>query len=313
MDFLALQNLYLDDIGDGVKKRTVYYYAQLARAYLKGVWGVEVDMAGDMQGSFVESCEGLAPATVKSLRSFVNRCLKFGYEQGLVKEKYSVTLPSKRGSPPEVNNFTSWEMERLEDYILENGKPYHFGFLLSMYTGLRVGELLALRWSDVDFASRVLYVRATACDIVHDSKLLHFLDTPKTPSSRRTIPLSSHVIEILNVLKAGGRGEFVVASRKGTRVQVRAYQESFSRLLKRAGIKHRGTHSLRHSFATSCFHNGMDFKTLSELLGHSNPNITLSVYVHTDLETKRNALEMVTKKIAPKKIKPKKKAPKKKR
>ena len=156
-----------------------------------------------------------------------------------------------------------------------------FGIVLCLYTGLRIGELIALQWKDIDLQKGVLTV-SRSC---HDKNGSIVFDEPKTVTSCRVIPLPKQLLPKLKNIKKNSNSDFVV-SMGGNAVSVRSYQRSFELLLKKLNITHRGFHSLRHTFATRALECGMDVKTLSEILGHKNPTVTLNRYVHSLLEHK---------------------------
>ena len=162
--------------------------------------------------------------------------------------------------------------------------------LLCLYSGLRIGELIALRWSDIDFTKGLLTV-SKSC---HDSKNGLIIDEPKTATSRRVIPLPKQLLPILKSIKKKSDSPFVVSA-NGKPVSVRSYQRSFELLLKRLNIPHKGFHSLRHTFATRALECGMDVKTLSEILGHKNPTVTLNRYAHSLIEHKADMMNRLGK------------------
>lgn len=161
---------------------------------------------------------------------------------------------------------------------------------MCLYTGLRIGELLALTWNDIDFAKGTLSVNKSC----HDGKDGLIIDKPKTAQSIRIIPLPQQLLPKLKALKAINHSSFIVAN-AGTPVSVRSYQRSFELLLKKLNIPHKGFHSLRHTFATRALECGMDVKTLSEILGHKNPTVTLNRYVHSLMEHKQDMMNRLGK------------------
>lgn len=171
----------------------------------------------------------------------------------------------------------------------------NFGFLLCLYTGLRIGELLALEWSDIDFTKNELSVSKTCYDGKDENgRFCRITDKPKTVNSIRIVPIPKQLIPLLREQKKKATNEFVVSN--GVKViSVRSYQKTFAILLKNLNILHRGFHCLRHTFATRALECGMDVKTLSEILGHKNPTITLNRYVHSLMEHKKDMMNKVGK------------------
>ena len=119
------------------------------------------------------------------------------------------------------------------------------------------------------------------------------IDRPKTYSSRRVIPLPSCLMALLSEMKKESKSNFVISDKNGDTVRVRSFQRSYQLLLKKLGIPHKKFHALRHTFATRANERAMDDKTLSEVLGHKSPVITLKLYVHSLLDHKRKMMEQV--------------------
>ena len=189
-----------------------------------------------------------------------------------------------------VECFTLAEQKNIEQAILNGKKDKLYGIILCLYSGLRIGELIALQWSDIDFVKGILTV-SKSC---HDGKDWLIIDEPKTTTSRRVIPLPKQLLPILKGIKKKSDSPFVVSA-NGKPVSVRSYQRSFELLLKRLNIPHKGFHSLRHTFATRARECGMDVKTLSEILGHKNPTVTLNRYAHSLMEHKADMMNRLGK------------------
>lgn len=237
-------------------------------------------------------------STTKLIKSLINRSLNFAFENGLIEEKIIITLHLKNQQIRKVQALEKQEQAKLENYISENEKKYHYGILLSLYTGLRLGEVLALKWQNIDIKNKLIYIDKSVGSISQNHKTLTIESSPKTQSSIREIPISKNLLDLMKVLRQHCSTDYVIVSHNGKQIKTRAYQKSFDNLLKKLHIKHYGFHSLRHTFATRLLENGVDIKTISELLGHSSPTITLNRYVHTNLQNKRKAMEILTKKSA---------------
>ena len=168
----------------------------------------------------------------------------------------------------------------------------NFGILLTIHTGLRIGELCALKWSDINFDTQLLHINKTMIRTYtkEDGSKLN-ITAPKTRSSIRTIPLNKWIMQYA-VLLRGSDNEYIVTG-KEKYIEPNKYRLYYNRQLKDLDLPHRKFHSLRHTFATRCIECGCDYKSLSELLGHSNVSITMNLYVHPQLELKRKCVELL--------------------
>ena len=179
--------------------------------------------------------------------------------------------------------------------ITELKKTKDLGILLSLCCGLRIGEICALKWSDIDIENGTLYINKTVQRLKKEKadqkKTELVISSPKSISSIRIIPLPMFLIEYLSEFKKNNVNESYVISGSINIFEPRSYQYYFKAFLQRENIRIFNYHILRHTFATRCIEKGVDIKSLSELLGHSNVNITLDKYVHPSLEQKRFQLE----------------------
>lgn len=235
--------------------------------------------------------KGLSPNFVKSVISVLQNSLKTAHILGLTSEYTADKIKRPKIVEKQVECFSVAEQKKIEQYVLGSKKPKLKGIILCLYTGLRIGELLALTWDDIDFQKGQLAVTKTCHDGNVNGKHCIIVDTPKTETSYRYIPLSKPLLAILKDLKKESKSDYVVSD-KGDPVFVRSYQRTFELLLIRLAIPHKGFHALRHTFATRALECGMDVKTLSEILGHKNATITLNRYAHSLWEHK---LEMMNK------------------
>ena len=229
--------------------------------------------------------KGLSANTVNAVISVIQSSLKTAHLLGLTKEYTADKIKRPKLKEKPVECFSLAEQKMIEQAILTGKKDKQYGIILCLYSGLRIGELIALQWNDIDFAKGVLIV-SKSC---HDGKGGLIIDEPKTVTSRRMIPLPKQLLPILKLWKKRSDSPFVVSS-NGKPVPVRSYQRSFELLLKKLNIPHKGFHSLRHTFATRALECGMDVKTLSEILGHKNPTVTLNRYAHSLMEHKKEMM-----------------------
>lgn len=240
----------------------------------------------------------LATKTVRDIYTILKSILRYGeneYQTGQLAG--NTVLPKKKSECKEILN--AKELKKIETYLWENQTDARcVGLLLCMYTGMRLGEICALKWKDIDLRRRLISIqhtmqRITITDENSIRKTQIIMDEPKTSSSIRIIPISSKIYLPVKNLYETADGDCFFLTNTKKYVEPRTYQYFFKRVLKNVGIRDVNFHILRHSFASRCVEVGMDIKTLSEILGHSNTNITLNYYVHSSLESKRRQINML--------------------
>ena len=227
----------------------------------------------------------------KSICCIVNQILNFANKQ------YALCIPLLENPSVKVKKKAVWTLSRAEqarlfDYIYDQQDKFTTAVLLCLYTGLRLGELCALQWTDCDFKNMTLTVNRTVQRIAvqgYMTKTILLETDPKSESSERTIPLTAEIAELLIQFKENS--SYVFGGEKP--LDPRTMQYRFKKILKAAEIDDRNFHLLRHTFATNCIENSMDVKTLSEILGHSDVKITLNRYVHPTMDSKRKQLGML--------------------
>ncbi len=241
--------------------------------------------------------------TAKCINVFVDKMLAKGYSASYIRdivtvfksmliyahEEYgynfslkNISLPKK--SKKNINKLDDDEQKRLVYYLKEHMDRYALGILLSLYMGLRIGELCGLKWSDVDLKSKRLYVRCTVQRIggeyADNKKTKIVISSPKSENSFRVIAIPDFLAEYLEMLKRND-GSFILSGNERI-IEPRAFQYHYKKILSASGVTYHNFHQLRHTFATNCVQNGFDVKTLSQILGHKTVNITLNRYVHPD-------------------------------
>lgn len=246
-----------------------------------------------LQGGNLATGKGMAANTVNTVITVIQNSLKTASILGYIAESPAEKIKRPKKTERQIECFTPKEQKRIEDVCKSHKKAKMLGVVLCLYTGLRIGELLALEWSDIDFVKGVLTVSKTCRDGKGETGK-HIVDTPKTVTSKRIIPLPRQIIPLLKSAKKESDCKYVV-SEKGMPISTRSYQRSFELILKRAKVSRRGFHVLRHTFATRAIECGMDVKTLSEILGHKNPTVTLNRYVHSLMEHKKEMMNRVGK------------------
>lgn len=248
---------------------------------------------GLLSGGNIVTSKGLAANTVNVIITIMQNSLRGAYAFGLTKDYVADKIKRPKVAEKAISCFTIAEQRRIEILITKEGKDKLYGILICLYTGLRLGELLALEWEDIDFSFGTLSVNKSCYyGVGVTGKYERITDLPKTVSSRRTIPIPNQIIKVLKTLKQRSKSKYVV-SNGDKPINMRSYQKTFALMLIHIGVPHRGFHALRHTFATRAIECGMDVKTLSEILGHKNASITLNRYVHSLMEHKKEMMNRI--------------------
>ena len=275
-----------------VKTRTFEKYDEIVRLKIAPTLG-GCDMAelspSLLQQFTAELTEKYATNTVSGIIAVVRASLSRAQKTGMIEHQFSDCIQRPKSREKKIESFTVAEQKKIENYIIENNKTKLFGILLCLYSGLRLGELLALEWNDVDLVHMTITVTKNSRDVWQNGVYQKVIDTPKTDTSRRKIPIPKQLIPYLRTMKKQGKRGFLVCGKDGKDVSLRSYQKTLQLTLKALNIPHKGFHALRHTFATRALECGMDVKTLSEILGHKNSSITLNRYAHS-LEEHKTAM-----------------------
>lgn len=290
-------------VNPSVKQRTYNIYLQMIEKHINPAVGDYLleDLTPMVLQAFVtkllsegnlKTHKGLAVSTVNLIVTILQNSLKTAFMLGEAKEYNAGKIKRPKLKQKSVSCFSVAEQKKIERAVITQSKM--FGVVLCLYTGLRIGELLALRWEDIDFERGLLSVNKTCYDGKTGCGYGQIVDEPKTQSSKRVIPIPKQILHTLKELKRVSKSKYVISS-DGKPIMVRSYQRSFARLLEKQGIPHKGFHSLRHTFATRALECGMDVKTLSEILGHKNATITLNRYAHSLLEHKKDMMNKLGK------------------
>lgn len=230
--------------------------------------------------------DGLSPKYTADIVGVVRSVCRFAKKRFGYQDKSEFIIIPK-GKPKEKELLNKTEQARLNRYLNSNPTLSNVGILLSSATGIRIGELCALTWRDIDLEKRTLTVRSTIQRIKNidgDTATKLVLTPPKSCLSAREIPLPDFIIPLLSDLKSDEK--HYILSGSGHIVEPRTMQYRFKRILSDLKLPDVSFHSLRHLFATNCIELGFDVKTLSEILGHSSVEITLNRYVHSSMERK---------------------------
>ncbi len=231
---------------------------------------------------------GLSAKSVHDILVVMRSVAKYAErEYGYRNPMRNISMPKSESKEAEV--FNKDERGRLQNYLQSNLTESNLGILLTTYSGLRIGELCALTWNDIDFKNGVVRVSKALQRVPDKSgkgRTALIVTSPKSKTSVRDIPLPAFVLDILKQNERSG----YILSGTNKPVEPRTMQNRFKAVLKECGVRSANFHLIRHTYATVCIESGFDAKTVSELLGHSNVNITLNRYVHSSMEMKKKCV-----------------------
>ena len=231
--------------------------------------------------------QGLSATTINAILTFINTCLKYGSRQ------YGLPVPNiiyLKQSVKEMRVLSIEEQKILVPYLLTDTDNYKLGVLTALYTGIRIGELCALKWEDIQ--NGVLRINKTMFRMSKGKGLGTeiVISEPKTYSSNRIIPLPSFLVPIIEPFRRKSNAYFL-SNDKYNLVEPRVMQYYFQRYLQYLKLEKANFHALRHTFASTSVEHGFDIKSLSCVLGHSDVKTTLNRYVHSSLELKASNME----------------------
>lgn len=287
-----------------VKKSTHSAYSLIIENHLLPTFAESIVINENDVQNFVLSKlnSGLSVKSIKDILVVFKMILKFGSKQGLCNAYIGdITLPTYR-KQEEVTVFNIETQKKIMDYIKNNFTFKNFGIYLCLSTGLRIGEVCALQWKDIDLKTGLISVNKTINRIyvVDDIIGRHtelIIDTPKTQNSIRDIPMSNEMLKMLKTIKKIVNQDYYVLTNESYPLEPRTYRSYYSKLLGNLNIPKLKFHGLRHSFATRCIESNCDYKTVSVLLGHSNISTTLNLYVHPNLEQKKRCINKMFKSL----------------
>ncbi len=239
----------------------------------------------------LDNTGGLAVKTVTDMLVIIKSTLEYAQYKG-IDISCNISKLTIKKQEKEMRVLTFEEQKQLVNILLHDMDCCKFGVLLALYTGIRIGELCALRWEDICLSQSTLKIKKTmqriqAVDESALTKTKIIITEPKSKCSVRDIPLPAFLVEIAGKFEAVPQA-FVLSGEANCCIEPRTMQNRFKSYVAESGIKDVNFHALRHTFATRCVELGFEIKSLSEILGHANVNITLNRYVHSSFELKHS-------------------------
>lgn len=287
-----------------VKESTYVKYSSILEKYIKPRLGG--CLVQSLSSVIIEQfshellfVEELSPKTVKDILTMLHSVMEY------TRKQFPHALPAVEIIYPKVPKnemrvLTREEQMKLVTYLLVDMDECKFGVLLALLTGMRIGELCALRWGNVCLRDKTIKVKCTMqrlkdFDDNRTSKTKVVISEPKSNTSTRVIPLTDYAANLCKARYCNNPDAFVLTGETMQFLEPRAMQYKFERYVADCDLKDVHFHTLRHTFATRCVEVDFEIKSLSEILGHSSPRITLERYVHSSMELKRNNMNKLTK------------------
>ena len=295
--FEEIALMWLEDKRQYVKKSTYCAYSLLVNNHLKTAFVGKGVVTEDMLQQFVfrKLEQGLSQKSVKDMLVVMKMILHYAQKHDYLPPcDMEVRFPTdarRRGL-----QVMSREHQRLlMEYVRNNGTYMNLGIYICMCAGLRIGEVCALVWDDIDLERGVISISKTLQRIYvieGEERYTELLTgSPKSRSSVREVPLVKELAEMIKPMKGTVAGHHYVLTNSTRPLEPRAYRNYYNALIRRLNLPKLKFHGLRHTFATRCIESECDYKTVSVLMGHANINTTLNLYVHPDMEQKKRCVE----------------------
>lgn len=282
---------WLKSIDKSIKQSTFQKYEAILHNHIEKhfisqieVEYIDTNLISSFTNSLIDSGK-LSPKTINDILTVLGMVLKYSnanYRINTPKIKYI------REERKEMRVLTIDEQIILEQYLRSNINNYKLGIIIALYTGIRIGELCALEWADIKNGN--ISINKSVQRIKHNGKTAVIISSPKTKKSNRIIPIPDFLKSLLEINRSQGT---VLKNRNGNLVEPRLMQLTFEKYIEECGLPKTNFHALRHTFATRCVEAGFDIKSLSEILGHSNVNTTLNLYVHSSLKQKEKNMALL--------------------
>lgn len=296
LKFNILVKEWLENKKISIKESTYFNYVYVINKYI--IAKFENILIEDLKNYnfndfVIELMSELSTKTVRDIICILKAILCYANEEYNCNIKIS-KITSPKLIPGNIDIFSNKEKGRLEKYCIRVNTLKSMGILICLNTGIRIGELCALKWKEIDLDKKILYVNNTLQRVYDKTqkKTKIIIDAPKTAKSIRQIPISNKLYERLKKIKNEyNANNFFLTGSSEKFIEPRNYQKYFKNTLRKCKIKSYKFHTLRHTFASNCIEVGMDVKSLSEILGHSSVEITLNKYVHSNYKLQKKYLE----------------------
>jgi len=284
-----------------VKKSTFSAYVLLLENHLLPVFKDHFEIENEDIQKFVfqKLDQGLSQKSIKDILIVLKMVLKFGAKNKWIEfTNFDVQYPTVKETHS-IDVLSRTHQKKVMGYIQEHFTFRNLGVYICLCSGMRIGEICALTWENIDTDNGIINIRKTIQRIYviegEERRTELLIDTPKTKNSIREIPISRDLLRMLKPFKKIVNPAFFVLTNDSKPTEPRTYRSYYKNLMRSLEIPDIKFHGLRHSFATRCIESKCDYKTVSVLLGHSNISTTLNLYVHPNLEQKKKAIDQMFK------------------
>lgn len=298
-NFEEIAGLWLADKKLYVKRSTYAVYSLMLVNHLVPEFGRKNEVTEEMVQDFVlrKMESGLSRKSVKDMLIVLKMVLRYAEKCGhMPHREIDVRFPTER-EKPEVKVLSRSLQKRIMEHVRQHPSCMNLGIYICLCAGLRIGEVCALKWEDIDLSAGVINITKTIQRIyVVEEGEKHtelIIGTPKTATSMRRIPIPRELRKMLRPFLPGVDSSAYVLTNSQRPTEPRTYRNYYNKLMLSLGMPRLKFHGLRHSFATRCIESRCDYKTVSVLLGHSNISTTLDLYVHPNMEQKQRCVEQM--------------------
>lgn len=298
--FSKIVALWKEDKKQYVKRSTFAAYTLLIENHILPSFGEMALVEEQDVQTFVfrKLNEGLSHKTIKDILIVLKMILSFGVKNQMTEyRQIDIKFPTERDKHS-IDILNRSHQKQIMEYIRLHFTFKNLGIYICLSAGMRIGEICALTWDDLDVENGIIHVRKTIQRIYvieeHRKYTEVILDTPKTKNSIREIPMTKNLLKMIRPIKKIVNGNFYVLTNEPKPTEPRTYRNYYKQFMQSLGLPLIKFHGLRHSFATRCIESKCDYKTVSVLLGHSNISTTLNLYVHPNLEQKKRCMEQMS-------------------
>lgn len=298
--FSKIVALWKEDKKQYVKRSTFAAYTLLIENHILPSFGEMALVEEQDVQTFVfrKLNEGLSHKTIKDILIVLKMILRFGAKNQMTEyRQIDIKFPTERDKHS-IDILNRSHQKQIMEYIRLHFTFKNLGIYICLSAGMRIGEICALTWADLDVENGIIHVRKTIQRIYvieeHRKYTEVILDTPKTKNSIREIPMTKNLLKMIRPIKKIVNGNFYVLTNEPKPTEPRTYRNYYKQFMQSLGLPLMKFHGLRHSFATRCIESKCDYKTVSVLLGHSNISTTLNLYVHPNLEQKKRCMEQMS-------------------